>query len=54
MQSIGYNCPYSILPKTRGNGDLYLKADGVHPTVAGAMYLATRLATDLRQALLAL
>ena len=44
----------SAAPAGNGNGDLYLKADGVHPSVAGALYLATRLATDLRQALLAL
>ena len=44
----------SAAPAGNGNGDLYLAADGVHPSVAGALYLATRLATDLRQALLSL
>ena len=44
----------SAAPAGNGNGDLYLAADGVHPNVAGSLYLATRMATDLRQALLTL
>lgn len=41
-------------PKGDGNGDLYLSADGVHPNRAGAQYLGTRLAENLRPAILAL
>lgn len=44
----------SAAPAGDGNGDLYLAADGVHPNEAGCLYLGTRLATDLRAALLAL
>ena len=44
----------SAAPAGDGNGDLYLAADGVHPNAAGALHLATRMATDLRQALLTL
>ena len=44
----------SAAPAGNGNGDLYLAADGVHPNAAGTLYLATRLAADLRQALLTL
>ena len=38
-------------PAGDGNGDLYLEADGVHPNTPGCLYLGTRIATDLRQAL---
>lgn len=41
-------------PVGDGNGDLYLQADGVHPNEAGAHYLGTRIATDLRAGLMAL
>lgn len=41
-------------PRGDGNGDLYLNSDGVHPNTAGSLYLAQRLATDLRSALLSL
>ena len=41
-------------PAGNGNGDVYLGADGTHPNEAGCLYLGTRLATDLRAALLAL
>ena len=41
-------------PAGDGNGDLYVSADGVHPTPAGCLYLGTRIATDLRAAILAL
>lgn len=44
----------SAAPAGDGNGDLYLSADGVHPNEAGLLYLGTRLAMDLRAALLAL
>ncbi len=44
----------SAAPAGDGNGDLYLLADGVHPNLAGCLYLGTRIATDLRAALLAL
>ena len=40
-------------PKGDGNGDLYL-GDNTHPNEAGCQYLATRIATDLRAAILAL
>lgn len=41
-------------PRGDGNGDLYLAAEGVHPNAAGSLYLGTRLATDLRAAIMAL
>jgi lysophospholipase L1-like esterase len=41
-------------PKGDGNGDIYLSADGTHPTVAGNMYLARQLASNLAAAILAL
>jgi lysophospholipase L1-like esterase len=41
-------------PKGDGNGDLYVAADGVHPTPAGCVYLGRVIATELRAALLAL
>jgi lysophospholipase L1-like esterase len=41
----------SAAPRGDGNGDLYLKADGVHPNAAGSRYLGERLAADLRLAL---
>ncbi len=41
-------------PAGNGNGDVYVSADGTHPNEAGCLYLGTRLATDLRAALLAL
>ncbi len=44
----------SAAPVGDGNGDLYLVADGVHPNEAGCDYLGTRIAIDLRAALLAL
>ena len=44
----------SAAPAGNGNGDLYLTADGVHPNAGGALYLATRIAADLRLALLTL
>jgi lysophospholipase L1-like esterase len=44
----------SSAPSGNGNGDLYLEGDGVHPNPEGCLYLGTRLATDLRAALLAL
>lgn len=44
----------SSAPTGNGNGDLYLEADGVHPNLEGCLYLGTRVATDLRAALLAL
>jgi lysophospholipase L1-like esterase len=44
----------SAAPAGDGNGDLYLGADGTHPNEAGCLYLGTRIATDLRAALLAL
>ena len=37
-----------------GNGDLYVSSDGVHPSTAGADYLAVRLSDQLRQAILSL
>lgn len=36
-----------------GNGDIYMQADGVHPTEAGAVYLGARLAHKLIGALTA-
>ena len=44
----------SSVPSGIGNGDLYLAGDGVHPNLEGCLYLGTRIATDLRAALLAL
>ncbi|MBC7957618.1 MAG: SGNH/GDSL hydrolase family protein, partial [Cytophagales bacterium] len=41
-------------PRGDGNADLYVGPDGTHPNVAGNVYLAARLATDLRAALQAL
>jgi lysophospholipase L1-like esterase len=41
-------------PAFDGNGDLYLAADGVHPSEAGNVYLGTRIAEGLRAAILAL
>ena len=40
-------------PMGDGNGDIYI-ADGVHPTLAGNVYLGQVIADDLRAALLAL
>jgi len=37
-----------------GNGDRFVSADGTHPTAAGCLHLGTRLAVDLRAAILAL
>jgi len=41
-------------PAGNGNADLYLSEDGVHPNEAGVVYLADRIATDLRAAIGAL
>ncbi len=41
-------------PRGDGNGDMYVSRDGTHPNEAGCLYLGTRLATDLRAALLTL
>ena len=41
-------------PTGDGNGDVYVSADGTHPTAAGNVYLGQVLATNLRAALLAL
>ncbi len=41
-------------PQGNGNGDLYVSADGTHPTVAGNMYLGRMLASNLAAAILAL
>jgi lysophospholipase L1-like esterase len=41
-------------PAGDGNGDIYLEFDGVHPNVAGCLYLGTRIADGIRAALLAL
>lgn len=41
-------------PKGDGNGDIYISADGVHPTVAGCVYLGEKIATNLKAAILAL
>ncbi len=41
-------------PNGTGNGDLYIGPDGVHPNEAGFEYLGTRIASDLRVALIAL
>lgn len=44
----------SAAPNGTGNGDLYLSHDGVHPNPAGFGYLGSRIATDLRAALMAM
>ncbi len=44
----------SAAPNGTGNGDLYMSHDGVHPNQAGLGYLGSRIATDLRAALLAM
>ncbi len=41
-------------PKGDGNGDLYVSADGTHPSEAGAAYLGRQIAQSLRAAILAL
>ena len=41
-------------PKGDGNGDLYVGADGTHPSEAGAAYLGRQIAQNLRPAILAL
>jgi lysophospholipase L1-like esterase len=41
-------------PKGDGNGDLYVSADGTHPSEAGASYLGRQIAQNLRAAILAL
>jgi lysophospholipase L1-like esterase len=41
-------------PKGDGNGDLYVSADGTHPTEAGSVYLGTRLAETIKAAIEAL
>jgi lysophospholipase L1-like esterase len=41
-------------PRGDGNGDIYVLPDGTHPTEAGCQYLATQLANNLREAILAL
>lgn len=41
-------------PRGDGNGDLYVAADGAHPTAAGCLYLGQVIAAQLRDALLAL
>jgi hypothetical protein len=41
-------------PQGDGNGDLYVAADGVHPTPAGCLYLGQILAANLKDAILAL
>jgi len=41
-------------PTGQGNGDRFLSADGVHPNAAGSHHLGSRLASDLRAAILAL
>lgn len=38
-------------PKGDGNGDLYVNADGTHPSEAGAVYLGKRLAQTIRSAI---
>ena len=40
-------------PRGDGNGDLYVAADGVHPTPAGCRYLGGVIAAQLRAAILA-
>jgi lysophospholipase L1-like esterase len=40
--------------KGDGNGDLYVSADGTHPSEAGATYLGQQIAQNLRAAILAL
>ena len=44
----------SAHPTGDGNGDLYLDFDGVHPNEAGCFYLGSRIANDVRAALLTL
>lgn len=41
-------------PRGDGNGDVYVSADGVHPTPAGCEYLGGVIASQLRAAILAL
>jgi lysophospholipase L1-like esterase len=41
-------------PTGDGNGDIYVSADGTHPTVAGNMYLGRMLASNLAAGILAL
>ena len=41
-------------PRGDGNGDVYISADGVHPTAAGCAYLGGVIAAQLRDAILAL
>ena len=41
-------------PRGDGNGDVYVSADGVHPTPAGCEYLGAIIASQLRAAILAL
>ena len=41
-------------PHGDGNADIYISADGTHPTLAGCAYLGEVLASNLRAALLAL
>ena len=36
-------------PKGDGNGDIYLSGDGTHPTLAGHVYLADKVAGAMRQ-----
>ncbi len=38
-------------PTGRGNGDLYVSADGTHPTVAGVVHLGTQIAEGVRAGL---
>jgi len=42
------------VPTGKGNGDLYVSADGTHPSEAGCQYLARRIADDLRAAIVAM
>ena len=41
-------------PRGDGNGDLYVSADGTHPSEAGAAYLGRQIAQNLRAAILAM
>ncbi|RVU45082.1 SGNH/GDSL hydrolase family protein [Rubrivivax rivuli] len=41
-------------PTGRGNGDLYVSADGTHPTVAGVVHLGTQIAEGIRAGLASL
>jgi hypothetical protein len=36
------------VPKGNGNADLYISADGTHPTQAGHDYVGQRLAADIQ------